>query len=85
MSTEWLAGHLDDPEVVVVDMRWREDGSGRSRYDRGHIPGAVFIDWATDLVDPDAGTAFMVAPAQRFAEVMAGFSEGVLPGAVGDR
>jgi thiosulfate/3-mercaptopyruvate sulfurtransferase len=72
VSTEWLAEHLDDPRVAVVDMRWREDGSGRSRYDRGHIPGAVFIDWATDLVDPEASLAFMVAPPERFAEVMAG-------------
>ena len=72
VSTDWLAGHLDDPEVVVVDMRWREDGSGRSRYERWHIPGAVFIDWATDLVDPDASVAFMLAPPERFAEVMAG-------------
>jgi thiosulfate/3-mercaptopyruvate sulfurtransferase len=71
VSTDWLADHLDDPEVVVVDMRWREDGSGRSRYDRGHIPGAVFIDWATDLVDPDASVAFMLASPSRFTEVMA--------------
>jgi len=71
VSTDWLAGHLDDPEIVVVDMRWREDGSGRSRYGRGHIPGAVFIDWATDLVDPDASVAFMLASPARFTEVMA--------------
>jgi thiosulfate/3-mercaptopyruvate sulfurtransferase len=72
VSTEWLAEHLSDPEVALVDMRWREDGSGRSRYERGHIPGAAFIDWATDLVDADASMAFMVAPPERFAEVMAG-------------
>jgi thiosulfate/3-mercaptopyruvate sulfurtransferase len=70
VSTEWLAEHLDDPEVVVVDMRWREDGSARSRYDRGHIPGAAFIDWATDLVDPDASVAFTIAPPERFAKIM---------------
>src|SRR5947208_644032 len=52
-------------------MRWREDGSGQARYERGHIPGAVFIDWETDLVDPDADVAFALAPAERFAEVMA--------------
>jgi thiosulfate/3-mercaptopyruvate sulfurtransferase len=71
VSTDWLADHLGDHELVIVDMRWREDGSGRSRFERGHIPGAVFIDWATDLVDPDAEIAFMLAPPERFAEVMA--------------
>jgi thiosulfate/3-mercaptopyruvate sulfurtransferase len=71
VTTQWLADHLDDSGVVVVDMRWREDGSGRSRYERGHVPGAVFIDWATDLVDPDAEIAFMLAPPERFAAVLA--------------
>ena len=87
VSTEWLAGHLDDPEVVVVDMRWREDGSARSRYDRGHIPGAVFIDWATDLVDPAASVAFMLASPARFTEVMAsrGIGEDSLVVAYADR
>ncbi|HCO02202.1 MAG TPA: sulfurtransferase, partial [Actinobacteria bacterium] len=47
VSTEWLADHLDDPELVVVDMRWRTDGSGRRRYERGHLPGAVYLDWTT--------------------------------------
>jgi len=87
VSTDWLAGHLDDPEVVVVDMRWREDGSARSRYDRGHIPGAVFINWATDLVDPAATVAFMLAPPARFSEVMAsrGIGEDSLVVAYADR
>jgi thiosulfate/3-mercaptopyruvate sulfurtransferase len=87
VSTDWLAGHLDDSEVVVVDMRWREDGSGRSRYERGHIPGAVFVDWATDLVDPEASVAFMLAPPARFAEVMAtrGIGDDTLVVAYADR
>ena len=70
VSTEWLAEHLSDPDVVVVDMRWREDGSGRQRYERGHIPGAVFLDWSTDLVDPDHLVAFMLARPDRFASTM---------------
>ena len=70
VTTEWLADHLDDPTVLVVDMRWREDGSGRSRYERGHIPRAAFIDWATDLVDPTAAVAFMLALPKEFAHVM---------------
>ena len=51
VSTDWLAGHLEDPDLVVVDMRWREDGSGRSGYERAHIPGAVNLPY-TDRIKP---------------------------------
>src|SRR5207245_2732956 len=57
--------------IVVVDMRWRESGSGRQVYERGHIPGARYLDWSTDLVDPDAPVAFTLAPPGRFAAAMA--------------
>jgi thiosulfate/3-mercaptopyruvate sulfurtransferase len=70
VEPDWLAAHLDDPDMVVVDMRWREDGSGRTRYEEGHIPGAVFIDWASDLVDPTHPVAFTMASAEQFASVM---------------
>ena len=45
-STDWLARRLEDPGVVIVDARWRDDGSGRSLCERGHIPGAVYLDWS---------------------------------------
>ncbi|MBA3551923.1 MAG: hypothetical protein H0W27_03500, partial [Actinobacteria bacterium] len=67
---EWVAAHLDDPGVVIVDMRWDEAGTGRFRYEGRHIPGAVYLDWATDLIDPDNPIAFMLAPPRRFARVM---------------
>jgi thiosulfate/3-mercaptopyruvate sulfurtransferase len=70
VSTEWLADHLQDPALAVVDMRWREDGSARSRFAQSHIPGAVFIDWASDLVDPDDRYAFAMASPAGFASVM---------------
>ena len=70
VETEWLAAQGDDPAVVVVDMRWREDGSAPLRYREGHIPRATFIDWASDLVDPDHRYAFMMAPPRQFASVM---------------
>lgn len=70
VSTDWLANHLDDPDLVVVDMRWREDGSARNLFERGHIPGATFMDWSTDLVDPDHPVAFTLAGPERFRQVM---------------
>jgi len=47
VSTKWLAEHLDDPDVVVV-----ESDEDVLLYDTGHIPGAVKIDWHMDLNDP---------------------------------
>jgi thiosulfate/3-mercaptopyruvate sulfurtransferase len=45
VSAEWLHAHIRDGDVRVVDFRWYLDGrKGREAYERGHIPGAVFVD-----------------------------------------
>ncbi len=46
VSTEWVALHLSDPKVRLV-----ESNEDILLYDTGHIPGAVKIDWTTDLND----------------------------------
>ena len=50
-STDWLADQLGRPDVRILDVRWRPDGSGHQVWAAGHIPGAVFVDWRTDLTD----------------------------------
>lgn len=56
VAADDLAALLDDPSVVVVDVRWYLDGrSGRGAYETGHIPGAVFIDLETVLAAPPGG------------------------------
>jgi thiosulfate/3-mercaptopyruvate sulfurtransferase len=47
VSTEWVAAHLDDRSVRIV-----ESNEDPLLYPSGHVPGAVQIDWATDLNDP---------------------------------
>ena len=47
VSTDWVAEHLDDPSVRLV-----ESNEDVLLYDTGHIPGAVKIDWHQDLNDP---------------------------------
>jgi len=47
VSTGWVAEHLDDPNVRIV-----ESDEDVLLYDLGHIPGAVNIDWHVDLQDP---------------------------------
>ena len=44
----WVQAHLDDPRVVPVEV---EDGTGA--YDKGHLKGAVKLDWNQDLQDPE--------------------------------
>lgn len=57
VDAAWVAAHLDDPDVVVADVRWYLDGgSGRNAYEAGHLPGAVFVDLDTVLAaDPSTG------------------------------
>jgi thiosulfate/3-mercaptopyruvate sulfurtransferase len=54
VSPEWLAAHLDDPQVQPVDVRWylTERGRGRAEYEVAHIPGASFLDVDDDLAAP---------------------------------
>jgi thiosulfate/3-mercaptopyruvate sulfurtransferase len=44
VSTDWVAEHLDDPNVRIV-----ESDEDVLLYDMGHIPGAINLDWHTDL------------------------------------
>lgn len=47
VDTEWVAQHLNDPKVRLI-----ESNEDVLLYDTGHIPGAVKVDWTTDLNDP---------------------------------
>ena len=47
VPTEWVAEHLKDPAVRIV-----ESDEDVLLYETGHIPGAVKIDWVADLNDP---------------------------------
>lgn len=69
MSTEWLAEHLDDPNVVVA-----ESDEDVLLYDTGHIPGAVKMDWHADLNDPVARD---YVDGEGFAEMMS--ARGITP------
>jgi thiosulfate/3-mercaptopyruvate sulfurtransferase len=45
VSASWLAEHIDDPEVRLVDFRWYLAGRrGADEFAKGHIPGAVFVE-----------------------------------------
>lgn len=89
VSTSWLKENLGHPGLVVVDIRGyvnTEDlGGGRQRstytaarseYDAPHIPGAVYVDWTRDIVDPDATLKVQIAPPDLFASRMSSLGIG---------
>lgn len=45
VTADWLKQHLNDPDVVVLDIRSAIDGGGAEAYQKGHIPGAVHSDY----------------------------------------
>lgn len=75
----WLAENLGRPDVRVLDMRWRPDGTAPSLYAAGHIPSAIHVDWQTSVVEatPDAEMLLLASPG-RLAERMgaAGLGDG---------
>ncbi|MCR4281921.1 MAG: 3-mercaptopyruvate sulfurtransferase [Bauldia sp.] len=69
VSTDWLADHLHDPEVAIVDGTWHlatTGRDGRSEYDAAHIPGAVFFD-IDAIADASNPLPHMLPTAEAFA------------------
>ncbi|CUK20667.1 3-mercaptopyruvate sulfurtransferase [Ruegeria denitrificans] len=79
VNTSWLAEHLNDPKLRIVDVRWgflEEDGKGvafddRESYRAEHIPGAVSVGMASELADSLHETPDMILGPDEFARTMA--------------
>ena len=73
VSTEWLAEHLGDQDLRIVDSSWHMPATGRSgaeEYGQAHIPGAVFLD--IDLLSDRSNPApHMLPPPDDFGAAMA--------------
>ena len=87
--TDWLQDHLEDPDLRVVDIRGyvkkTDLGNGRQsaeylpareEYDEAHVPGAAFVDWTSDITDPDDPVPAQIASPDRFADLMASLGIG---------
>ena len=78
VGTEWLAAHLDDPHVRVVDASFKLPGitpTAQEDYDRGHIPGTVFFD-IDDIAEPGTSLPHMIPSPELFARKMEGLGIG---------
>jgi thiosulfate/3-mercaptopyruvate sulfurtransferase len=71
VSTEWLAGELGKPDLLVFDTTKylpNENLDGRAKYAEAHIPGAGFFD-IDQVADPDANLPHMIPSAARFEKM----------------
>jgi thiosulfate/3-mercaptopyruvate sulfurtransferase len=72
VSTEWLAQHLDDPDLVVVEGSYflpDENRNAREEYLQAHIPGAVRFD-IDAIADHSTDLPHMLPSPQIFAQAM---------------
>ena len=85
VSSDWLAAHLDHPRLRIVDMRGGvlpptapkpHYFARHADYAASHIPGAVYIDWTTDIVDLDDPVLVQVAPPAKIAQLLSNLGIG---------
>jgi thiosulfate/3-mercaptopyruvate sulfurtransferase len=69
VSTEWLATHLQAPDIRIIDASWYMPAANRdprAEYRQAHIPGAVFFD-IDEIADTTSAFPHMLAPPEKFA------------------
>lgn len=72
VSTDWLAAHLRDPDLRILDASWFMPAEGRdpkAEYTQSHIPGARFFD-IDDISDGRSDLPHMVPPTEKFMSRM---------------
>ena len=72
VSTDWLALHLKDPDLRIIDASWYLPDAGRdpkSEYDAAHIPNARFFD-IDEISDQRSNLPHMAPPAEKFVSRM---------------
>ena len=72
VSTEWLAAHLKDPDLRVLDGSWylpAQNRDAKAEYDAAHIPGARFFD-IDDISNHRSDLPHMAPPVEKFMSRM---------------
>lgn len=72
VSTSWLAAHLRDPDLRILDASWHLPDTGRdgrAEYAAAHIPGARFFD-IDEISDSRSALPHMAPPAEKFVSRM---------------
>lgn len=72
VSTQWLAAHLNDPDLRILDASWHMPAAGRdarAEYEAAHIPGARFFD-IDAISDTRSSLPHMAPPVEMFISRM---------------
>ncbi|MDF1726542.1 MAG: 3-mercaptopyruvate sulfurtransferase [Sulfitobacter sp.] len=72
VSTDWLAKHLKDPDLRILDASWYLPDAGRdprAEYEEAHIPGARFFD-IEEISDARSDLPHMAPPVEKFMSRM---------------
>ncbi len=62
VTADWLQDRLGDPNLAILDVRLRAGADGRADFETGHIPGAIFTDYARDGWRAAKGSAVGMLP-----------------------
>lgn len=65
VDVDWLAQHIDDPDLRIVDLAHR-----RKNYNEGHIRGAVFVDWRREIIHGDHPDLYLMPSREQYAALM---------------
>lgn len=82
ISVAELADVIDDPDVVVCDVRFHlaDHGEGRREYDAAHLPGARFVDLHDELAAPSGGGRHPLPSIDEFGALLGRL--GIQPGSM---
>ena len=72
VETEWLAEHLEAPDLIVIDGSWHLPSAERdpqAEYEAEHIPGALFFD-VDEIADTDSPLPHMLPSPEKFSSRM---------------
>lgn len=74
VSTDWLASHLDEPGLIVIDCRKSKPGITPpidffGKYKTAHVPGAIYVE-VDDISDCSTGLPHMMPTAEAFSQSM---------------
>ncbi|MDX1522278.1 MAG: sulfurtransferase [Anaerolineae bacterium] len=70
IEADWLAAHLTESNLRIVDTRCWGQGVCRNAFLKGHIPGAVHLCWHLNLSHAEDGKRYLIPPPARFAAIM---------------
>jgi len=72
VEAKWLADHLDDEDLRIIDLAHRIKD-----YNKGHIPNAVFVNWKSDIINPDKADRYTLPETEAWEKLLS--NQGIKP------